>query len=95
MSSPHNQKGCEVLCKTWAKIVGEEIAAALGLDSAYGVPNPDEPGDYLSEKVDISKIDWDAVEAVDGAEVFPKFFNKEWVKQKSEEGWSMFWSPSY
>lgn len=82
------------LIDTWARSTSEALAEALGLASAYGEPNPDEPGDYLPSPVDSTKIDWEKLANLEGCEWHPGV-TVEVIKDLAARGYSFEFSPSY
>lgn len=82
------------LIDTWARSTSEALADALGLESAYGETNPDEPGDYLPSPVDAEKIDWEKLAKLEGCEWHPGITVEE-IRDLVAKGYSFEFSPSY
>jgi hypothetical protein len=68
----------------------EAIAKALGLDSAYGVVNPEEPGDYNSEDVMWERVDIDALYRISQPEITPTE-----LTNLIQQGYTLTNHPSY
>ena len=82
------------LIDTWARSTSEALADALGLESAYGETNPDEPGDYLPSPVDAEKFDWEKLANLEGCEWHPGVTIEE-IRDLVTKGYSFEFSPSY
>lgn len=93
-SDDSNDGSFRSLIDTWARSTSEALAEALGLDSAYGEDNPDEPGDYLPSPVDPTKIDWEKLAKLEGCE-WHAGVTVEVIKDLVAKGYSIEFSPSY
>lgn len=82
------------LVDSWSRSTSEALADALGLESAYGETNPDEPGDYLPSQVAAEKIDWEKLTNLEGCEWHPGV-TVEVIKDLVAQGYSFEFSPSY
>ena len=82
------------LIGTWARSTSEALAAALGLKSAYGVPDPEEPGNYLDETVDPASVRWDLLKELKGC-VWKNGTTPDKIRKLVDSGWTLDYSPSY
>ena len=87
-----DSSGINVFVCANSRRTAEALAKALGLNSAYGVANPDEPGDYLSEEIDSIHINWMEVEAIKGLEWISGLQS---MRAEVDKGYTLIFDPSY
>lgn len=82
------------LIDTYSRSTSEALADALGLESAYGETNPDEPSDYLPSPVDPTKINWKKLAKLEGCK-WCDGTTVAVIRDLVAKGYSFEFSPSY
>lgn len=91
----HNDnKNAIFLIEAYARSTSEALAEALGLESAYGITDPDAPSNYLDETVDPSRINWNLLKDLKGC-AWENAATPDYIRKLLDEGWTLVYSPSY